>query len=711
MGATGNGGSMEQHTVKETVQAWIAQVKEWARTHPRQAWIGGGIFGVVFVLPLLALFLLPYILQPFAPTVDTSQDLYAINRPVAFTFLDAHGNVAGRRGAKVGDRLKLEDMPDYLPAAFIAMEDRRFYRHNGIDSIGMLRALLIDIRARRLVAGGSTISQQTAKIVFTNSERTMSRKLSDMLGALALENALTKKQILELYMNRLYLGSGAYGVDGAAHVYFGKSARKLSLPEAAMLATLTTAPSVFSPRRDLKRAQERAAMVLDVMVDQGVISEAQAEDAKAHPAKVIDAVTADARNFYFDMAAEEAIKRVEQNGKSASGDLIVHTMMEPQVQDAAIHAARSVINSPRGEKAHATQAAVVVMHPDGGIAALIGGTNYIESTFNRATQAHRQPGSSFKPFVYLAALESGMTPHDVREDQPVTIDGWSPTNFGGHNYGTLTLTDALTHSVNTVAVEVAQEVGVGKVVDAAKRLGIESSLRHHPSIALGTSEVTLLELTRAYAGFASGGLKAYPYFVTEVKTSGGVVLYRRQTPPDDRVVSTSVMRDLTAMMYSVVTSGTGGNAGLWDHEAAGKTGTTQDYHDAWFMGFTADYAAGVWVGNDDSSPMKNVTGGTLPAEIWRTVMHVAEKGLPAKPLNRSAPYAEVDEDMMASGLPEGDDESATPLTTTPSTSVPGAATQAAPAQSEKKGGLMNWLFGGSKKNTQSSGENKDTDGN
>ncbi|MGB8602154.1 MAG: transglycosylase domain-containing protein, partial [Rhizomicrobium sp.] len=351
---------MEHRNVIETVKAWFALAKAWAHTHPRQAWIGGSIFGVVFVLPLLLLFMLPYLLLPFAPTIDTSQDLYAINRPVAFTFLDSSGAVAGRRGAKVGDRLKLEDMPDYLPAAFIAMEDRRFYRHNGIDSIGMLRAFLIDLRARRFVAGGSTISQQTAKIVFTNSERTMSRKLSDMLGALALENALSKKQILELYMNRLYLGSGAYGVDGASHVYFGKSARKLSLPEAAMLATLTTAPSVFSPRRDLKRAQDRAAMVLDVMVDQGVITDAQAEEAKAHPAKVIDPAVADARNFYFDMAAEEALKRVEDAGKTASGDLIVHTAMEPRIQDAAVHAARDVIIS-KGKKAKASQAAVVVM--------------------------------------------------------------------------------------------------------------------------------------------------------------------------------------------------------------------------------------------------------------------------------------------------------------------------------------------------------------
>lgn len=686
---------MKNSTFRDTVSEWVSTVKAWAKEHPYAFWSSVGAGGLI-VLPLFILFLLPYILMPFAPEIDTSQDLYALNRPVAFTFLDANGDVAGRRGALVGERLKLEEMPDYLPAAFIAMEDRRFYRHDGIDPVGMLRAFLIDIRARRVVAGGSTISQQTAKIVFTNSERSFSRKLSDMLGALALEKALTKKQILELYLNRLYLGSGAYGIDGASHVYFGKSAKQLTLSEAAMLATLTTAPSVFSPRRDLKRAQERAARVLAVMVDQGAITQAQADKAIARPAVISNPAVADAKNYYFDQAAQEALAKATVNGQRPTGDLVVRTMFVPQIQEAAVKSAQSIINGPKGLKARVREAAVLVMKPDGGVAALLGGVDYTESSFNRATQAHRQPGSSFKPFIYLAALEAGMTPSDVREDQPVTIDGWSPTNFGGHNYGTLTLTDALTHSVNTVAVEVAQEVGIDKVVGAAKRCGIESPLRHHPSLALGTSEVTLLELTQAYATIAAGGLRAHPYFVTEVKTSSGKVLYRRQSAPEERVIASSVVRDLTAMMYSVVTNGTGGNAGIWTHEAAGKTGTTQDYHDAWFVGFTADYVAGVWVGNDDSSPMNNVTGGTLPAEIWKATMREAEKGLPAKPLDRSSPFVQIDEDLMSSGLPEGeDDESSAPLTQPPTqAAAPQTAAPTAAQPTQERKGFFGRLFGG-----------------
>jgi penicillin-binding protein 1A len=680
-----------------------AVLEAWVRSHPRQVkrtayWVGGGIG-----IPLLLLFLLPYLLWPFAPHIDMSQDLYAVNRPVAFTFIDAHGHVAGRRGAKVGERLKLEDMPPYLPAAFIAMEDRRFYDHGGIDSWGLLRAILTDIRHRRVVAGGSTISQQTAKIVFTNSERSVSRKLSDMLGAIALEDKLTKKQILELYLNRLYLGSGAYGIDGAARVYFNKSAKQLSLSEAAMLATLTTAPSVFSPRRDLARAQERASLVLEVMVDQGVITKDQADDARAHPATVSDTTISDARNFYLDMAADEALKRAETNGEKPSGDLMVYTTLEPRIQDAAVAAARKLILGKPGQKANAKEAAVVVMRLDGGIAALIGGVDYAESSFNRAVQAHRQPGSSFKPFVYLAALEAGIQPTETRDDQPVSIDGWTPTNFGGQNYGTLTLAEALAHSVNTIAVQLGQEVGIPAVVEAAKRCGIASKLRANASLALGTGEVTLLEMTRAYDTIATGGLKVYPYFVTMVRTGSGKILYQRRSDgPQERVIASHVARDLTGMLYGVVTRGTGRGAGLWDHEAAGKTGTTQDYHDAWFMGFTADYAAGVWVGNDDSSPMHSVTGGSLPAQIWRAVMQSAEFGLPAKPLDRSDPFQESDDELLGSGLPADDEAQKSGSTAT--SPAPQQTPQPPQQPQENRKGFWGWLLNNGENKTSNGGQ-------
>jgi penicillin-binding protein 1A len=579
-------------------------------------------------------------------------------------------------------------MPSYLPAAFIAMEDRRFYEHHGIDVRGLLRATLRNFRAGHWVAGGSTITQQTAKIVFTSQERTLARKWTELFEAAQLENSLSKTQILELYLNRIYLGSGAYGVDGAAHVYFNKSARELTLPEAAMLATLTRAPSVFSPRRDLAKAQKRARTVLATMVETGAITAKEAAAAKADPAIVTSHAVTDARNFYLDSAADEALKRATIDGTAPSADLVVHTMMEPRIQDAARAAALKVLRKS-GRKMHASEAAVVVMKPDGAVAALIGGTDYAESTFNRATQAHRQPGSAFKPFVYLAALEAGLTPWDVRDDEAVDIDGWKPTNFGGRSYGTLTLADALAHSVNTITANLAQEVGISTIVDAAARCGISSPLEQNASLALGTSEVTPIELTTAYAAFASGGLAVSPYFVTEVDGPGGKVLYRRTPPEPQRIIAEHVNKDLVAMMYGVIVSGTGRSASLAGHEAAGKTGTTQDYHDAWFVGFTTDYVASVWVGNDDSSPMKTVTGGSLPAAIWRDVMTVAEKGKAATPLDKSSPQAPVEDEMVDTTMAEpptaGDDETGNARTE--------SAEQQRQERADRHGGFFDWLFG------------------
>jgi penicillin-binding protein 1A len=649
------------------------------------------LVGIVTV-PLLGLFLVPTFLALIAPPLDLKQDLYALNRPVAFTFLDAKGEVVGRRGAAVGERLTLDDMPAYLPAAFIAMEDRRFYSHHGIDPRGIIRAMLANARAHHMVAGGSTITEQTAKILFTNQERTMSRRWKTEMDAAVLEKSLSKKQILELYLNRIYLGSAAYGVDGAARVYFGKSARNLTLAEAAMLATLTRAPSVFSPRRDLAAAQERADVVLATMVETGAITQEQSQAAHDHPAVVVDRAAVDARNYYLDAARDEALRQASQNGQlTLAGDLTVHTMLEPRLQETARRTAREVMDSKAAKKANAHEAAIVVMKLDGAVVAMIGGTDYTESTFNRAIQAHRQPGSAFKPFVYLAALESGLTPWETREDQPVSINGWAPTNFGGRSYGTITLADAMAHSVNTIAVQVAQEVGIDAVVEAAKRCGITSKLTPNASLALGTSEVTPLELTSAFAVFAAGGLKVQPYMVTEVTGADGRVLYQRKSKEPERVVADHVNKDLTAMLFGVVSHGTGFAANLYDREAAGKTGTTQDYHDAWFVGFTTDYVTGVWVGNDNSDAMKGITGGTLPAQIWKVVMKAAEKGLPVHGLDRSPPQEAVDQDLMLLSGPNGltaDDEAA--LKNAP------PVDQNEPHPDKKKtpvGKFFNWLFG------------------
>jgi penicillin-binding protein 1A len=383
-------------------------------------------------------------------------------------------------------------------------------------------------------------------------------------------------------------------------------------------------------------------------VETGAISKAEANAASATPAVISDRAAADSRNFYFDTAADEATRLVAGRGEAAGVDLIVHTAFIAPIQDQArISAVQTIRKNQR--KMHASEAAVVVMRPDGAVVALLGGTDYAESSFNRATQAHRQPGSAFKPFVYLAALESGLTPWDTRSDEPVDIAGWTPTNFGGRSYGTLTLADAMAHSVNTITANLAQEVGVGNVVQAAERCGIQSPLAQNASLALGTSEVTPLELTRAYAVFANGGLKVYPYFVTEVDDNRGQVLYRREPSVGaERVVASHVNRDLVAMLYGVVTEGTGRGAALAGHEAGGKTGTTQDFHDAWFIGFTTDYVAAVWVGNDDSSPMRAVTGGSLPATIWHAVMTFAETGLPSTKLDKSPPQPAVDTGIFTS---------------------------------------------------------------
>ncbi len=605
-----------------------------------------GIAGAVLALPLIALMLLPQILGLFAHRLDLTKDLYSVNRPIAYTFLDADGDVVGHRGAIVGERLSLDKMPAYLPAAFIAMEDRSFWSNGGISVRGLVRAAWQDIHAGHVVAGGSTITQQTAKIVFTAQERTLSRKIRELFETAALNKSLSKKQILELYLNRIYLGSGAYGVDGAAHVYFGKSARDLSLPEAAMLATLTTAPSVFSPRRDLARAQARAVRVLRAMVQTGAITEAEADRAASHPAIITDRTIADARNYYFDTAADRARELATVNGKAPATDLVVHTTFDPKIEDAARKAIAKKLNAV-GKKLHAGEAAAVVMKTDGAVAALMGGRDYDESVFNRATLAHRQPGSAFKPFVYLAAVENGISPWDVRSDGPVDIDGWQPTNYGGREYGTVTIADALAHSINTITAELAQEVGITNVVEAAKRCGITSPLEPNASLALGTSEVTPFELTAAYATFASGGMKVKPYFVTEVDDRAGHILYKREKPAPRRIIAEHVNRDMLAMLYGVVEDGTGHAAAVAGHETAGKTGTTQDYHDAWFVGFTADYVAGVWVGNDDSSPMKTVTGASLPAQIWNGIMTVAEKDLPSTPLDRSEPEPPLDDGQGA----------------------------------------------------------------
>jgi penicillin-binding protein 1A len=595
----------------------------------RLIWFASGA-GAVAAFAIAARVMIASELAAAAPPLSLGADLYTLNRPASYTFLDKNGHVEGMRGARVGDRLTLEDMPPYLPAAFLSMEDRRFYRHGAIDSRGLMRAAWSDIKAMHVVQGGSTITQQVVKIVFLTPDRTFQRKLTEIAGAYELEDHFSKDQILALYLNRIYLGAGAYGVDGAARIYFGKSARNVTLSEAAMLAALTTSPSTFSPRRDLAAARQRTKLVLAKMLETGVITKTQAAYASAHPATIVVPQNDIARAYFLDAAAQ----RVKALAPSTSGDLTIETTMDPALQDASRAAIRKVLDMD-GKKAHASQAALVAMSKDGAVRALVGGRDYATSAFDRATGAHRQPGSAFKPFVYLAALESGLNPNTVRVDQPVTIGDWSPQNFDDTYAGPMTLQDAFAHSINSVAVQLGQEVGLESVIATARRLGIASPLAPNPSLPLGTSEVTPIELTAAYCSFASVGYRARPYLVTEIDSPTAGVLYRRADPEEGPVIDKDDALLMNGMMYRVVTSGTGRAAAVPGHEVAGKTGTSADFRDAWFVGFSPGLVTGVWVGNDDSSPMDKVTGGNLPARIWSGFMRVALKNVRWVPLPRT----------------------------------------------------------------------------
>ena len=578
-------------------------------------------------------------LGSFAPQLARG-DLYALNRPPSLIFLDENDRPAGTRGALLGQRLSLKQMPPYLPAAFIAAEDRRFYEHGGIDPEGMLRAAIVNFEAGHVVQGGSTITQQLVKMLFLYPDRTFARKLREMAGAIALEQRLSKQQILDLYLNRLYLGAGAYGVDAAAHVYFGKSARNVTIAQAAMLAALTRAPSAYSPRRHLEAAQDRANEVLNEMVEIHAITPQQARDAQRHPAGVTNQTDDLARNYFLDAAAEEATQLVP----SAHGDLTILTTMDPNLERTA-RAQLSGILDRRGGALHATQGALVSMTTNGEIRALIGGRDYAESSFNRVTHAHRQPGSAFKAFLYLAAFEQGLTPATVRVDQPVSIQDmskvWTPDNYSQTYLGPITLEQAFAKSINTVAVQLGQEIGINRLVAVAHELGIQSPLDPVPSLALGTSDVTPLEMTSAYAAFATLGHRVQPYMVREIRASDGNVLYRRPPNSSPQIFSEQNALEMNDLLYQVVQAGTGQAAMVPGHEVAGKTGTSADYRDAWFIGFSPDLVTGVWIGNDDSSPMRKVTGGSLPAQIWTGFMRVALQNRPDTPLPRAEPVLQM----------------------------------------------------------------------
>jgi penicillin-binding protein 1A len=571
----------------------------------------------------------------------TSDDDWLKKSDLAVAFLDRYGNEVGSRGIRHNDSVPLDQFPDSLIKAVLATEDRRFYEHFGIDLGGTARAFVTNARAGGVVQGGSSLSQQLAKNLFLSNERTLDRKIKEAFLAIWLEARLTKNEILKLYLDRAYMGGGAFGVDAAAQYYFNKSARDVNLAEAAMLAGLFKAPTKFAPHVNLPAARARANVVLDNLVEAGFMTEGQVFGARRHPATPVDRRDERAPNYYLDWAFDEMKKLVDTFPKSMNERVfVVRTALDNNLQKAADSA---IENSLRqyGQEYHARQAASVLMDVDGSVRAMVGGRDYGGSQFNRATDAMRQPGSSFKPYVYATALGHGFKPSSIVVDGPICLGNWCPHNYGHGYAGSMTLINALTHSINTIAVKLSVAIGDGnpklgraRIIKTAHDMGIRTPLPDTPSLPIGADEVTVLDHTGAYATFPNLGKAVTPHAILEVRTGGGELVWRydRDGPKPRQVLSPQVAADMIKMMNSVVENGTGRRARLDGIAAAGKTGTTNNYRDAWFMGYTGNFVCGVWFGNDDYASTNRMTGGALPAMTWHTIMDYAHQGIELKQL-------------------------------------------------------------------------------
>ncbi|MBN9049635.1 MAG: PBP1A family penicillin-binding protein [Rhizobiales bacterium] len=555
------------------------------------------------------------------------QSLEIPKRPPSIKIVDVNQQVLVVRGDMGGVPLTLKELPPYVPEAFIAIEDRRFYSHLGVDPLGIARAAVANLLHRGVAQGGSTLTQQLAKNLFLTQERTLQRKAQEVALALWLEWKYSKRQILELYLNRVYFGAGAWGIEQAAQRYFGKSAREISLAEAAMLAGLVKSPSRLAPTHNYSAALKREQIVLAAMQDAGFESAASIKIAQGQRPRVVTTANTGSVNYVADWildALSDLIGTVDD-------DIVVQTTIDPVLQAAAEKALTEEL-AQKGDKYNVAQGALVSMTPEGAVRALVGGRNYADSQFNRAVVAKRQPGSAFKPFVYLTALERGLTPDTLREDRPVKIKGWQPENYTREYFGQVTLTKALAMSLNTVSVRLTQEFGPTAVVRTAHRLGIASKLEPNASIALGTSEVSVIELTAAYAPFANGGMAVTPYVVQRISDPKGKTLYAHDGQSLGRIIEPRYVGMMNTMLQETLKTGTGHNAVIPGWPAGGKTGTSQDFRDAWFIGYTSKLVTGVWLGNDDGTPMKKVTGGGLPVEVWTRYMRPVHQGVPVAAL-------------------------------------------------------------------------------
>jgi penicillin-binding protein 1A len=607
------------------------------------------------------------------------QSLEIPKRPPSIQIVDFQGRALARRGDLAGAPLPLKELPAYVPKAFIAIEDRRFYEHSGVDPFGIGRALIANVLHRGVAQGGSTITQQLAKNLFLTQERTINRKLQEALLAIWLERKFSKTQILELYLNRVYFGSGAYGIEQASQHYFGKSARQITVAEAALLAGVVKSPSRLAPTRNFDGAEKRAKAVLAAMAELKFISHSTERTSLARPPRIVAQANTGSVNYVADWvmdALNDTLGRVEQ-------DITVQTTIDANLQANAEKALTDEL-AQKGDKSGVGQGALVAMTPDGSVRALVGGRNYADSQFNRAVSAKRQPGSAFKPFIYLTAIEHGLTPDSVREDRPINVKGWQPENYSHEYFGPVTLTKALALSLNTVSVRLTLEFTPLAVIRTAYRLGIASKLEPNASIALGTSEVSMLELVGAYATFANGGYALVPHVVQKITAANGKVLYARNTGQLGRIVEARYVAMMNQMMAETLTIGTAHKAALPGWPAAGKTGTSQDFRDAWFIGYTAHLVTGVWLGNDDGTATKHVTGGGLPVEIWSRFMRGAHQGVPVAGLPGASGGGGLFSGLFGNG--------SRPVP--PAPVQPVAATRAATTgTSGLDGWLLNGLFG------------------
>lgn len=573
---------------------------------------------------------------------ETSDEDWLKKSELAVTFLDRYGNRIGERGIKHNDSVPLEEFPDHLIKAVLATEDRRFYEHFGIDIAGTLRALTTNVRAGGVVQGGSSITQQLAKNLFLSNERTIERKVKEAFLAVWLESRLKKNEILKLYLDRAYLGGGTYGIDAAAQYYFAKSARDVNLAEAAMLAGLFKAPTRFAPHVNLPAARARASTVLDNLVEAGFMTEGQVFGARRNPARPVDRREEQTPNYYLDYAFREVQQLVAKLPSTVTERVFqVRTAFDPAVQKTADEAIQSSLRQ-FGRDYNAGQAAIVIMEANGALRAMVGGRDYGESQFNRATDALRQPGSSFKPFVYSTAFMNGMTANTTVLDAPICIGSWCPQNYSRSYFGSMPISQALTLSLNTPAVRVAGIVGRDKIVATARKMGLTTELRISAPLPLGAAEVTVFDMTQAYATFASGGKRVRGHAALEIRTLTGELIWRDATDlaRAEQILPVSVINEINPILVNVVENGTARRAMLNGITVGGKTGTTNAYRDAWFIGFTGNFVAAVWYGNDDYQPLRRMTGGSLPAMTWNKVMTVAHQGivpLPIPGVNRAPP--------------------------------------------------------------------------